>query len=173
MTTQVTEAQIIEADLQNKIKNLNLHFEEQQQANKILQSEAYKRGDKKGRQDALKRSKSITHGFVSENFAPLFNHHDWNPKDFRHMGDPIDYLVIPGMSLVHQAGAQANVEEVVLLDIKTGNSQLNTVQRRIRDAVVNGRVRFATYNTDKGQLRCWPPSLESAQLKLPLKTNTK
>ena len=84
-------------------------------------------------------------GFVSEQFAPLLT--QFNPKDFRHFGDPIDYLVIKGLS---DARDGTDIEEIVLLDIKSGNSQLNSVQRKIRDAVKAGKVRFATFNPEKG-----------------------
>lgn len=154
-------------DLQEILVDQRAHLDTVQKKAEVEIASALKRGEKYGRADAIKRSKSVAHGFTSENFAPLLQDHDWNPKDFRHMGDPIDYLVVPGMSLVHQMGARANVDEVILLDIKTGNSGLNTVQRRIRDAVVDGRVRFATYNTDKGQLRKWPPDPEPNQMELP------
>ena len=125
-------------------------------------------GDKRvkaARADAVKRSKAVGHGFSSENLAP-FNQVRWVTKDFRHMGDPVDYLVVAGMSNVHALGAKAIVDEVVLLDIKTGKAKLNTIQRRIRDAVVAGRVRFAVLNTDTGQLRLWPPDPPPKQLEL-------
>ena len=154
-------------DLQDVLADQRAHVQTIQQKSEVEAQQAFTKGEKHGRADALKRSKSVTHGFTSENFAPLFQDHDWNPKDFRHMGDPIDYLVVPGMSLVHQMGARANVDEVILLDIKTGKSQLNTVQRRIRDAIIYGRVRFATYNTDTGKLRKWPADPDPKQLELP------
>lgn len=110
---------------------------------------------KAARADAVKRATAVAHGFESENFAPLIDER-WNHKDFRHMGDPIDYLVLDGMSDI-RGNSKLPLEEVVLLDIKTGGSQLNTIQRRIRDAVIEGRVRFAVFNTDTGITRAWPP----------------
>jgi predicted Holliday junction resolvase-like endonuclease len=125
---------------------------------------------KNARVDAVKRAQAVAHGFEGENFAPLLQNR-WNHKDFRHMGDPIDFLVLAGMDNVRHSKAGTALDEVVLLDIKTGKSQLSTIQRRIRDAVVQGRVRFAVYNTDTGRLRCWPADPEPSQLLLPLKEN--
>ena len=111
---------------------------------------------KAARKDAVKRARAVAHGFSSENLAPLIIN-QWDPKDYRHMGDPIDYLVIAGMDKIRQNKAGTPIEEIILLDIKTGKSQLNTIQRRIRDAVVNQQVRFAIYNTDTHKLQTWPP----------------
>lgn len=113
-----------------------------------------KAAEQAARKDSLKRSKFVAHGFSSENFAPLLQEH-WSHKDFRHMGDPIDYIVFAGADQIRNK-EQHDLDEVILLDIKTGKSQLNTIQRRIRDAVVAGRVRFATFNTDTGTTRTWP-----------------
>lgn len=112
-----------------------------------------KRAEKLARADALSKSKAVSHGFSSENFAPLLMDH--NHKDFRHMGDPVDFIVFSGSDSVRRK-EQKELNEIVLLDIKTGNAQLNSVQRRIRDAVVDGRVRFAVYNTDTKKTRVWP-----------------
>jgi predicted Holliday junction resolvase-like endonuclease len=111
------------------------------------------KAEKAIRADAIARSKTVNHGFTSENFAPLLM--DFSHKDFRHMGDPIDYLVPVGASEV-RAGTKDKIDKVILLDIKTGKAQLNKVQRRIRDAIVEGRIYFATYNTDTSNLRLWP-----------------
>ena len=73
---------------------------------------------------------------------------EYSPKDFRHFGDPIDYIVFDGLSEL-QKGDISELRNVVFLDIKTGNSRLNTVQRRVRDAINDGRVSFKVYNPDK------------------------
>jgi predicted Holliday junction resolvase-like endonuclease len=134
---------------------------------KLQVQAARKDGEAHGRKDALKRAQAVAHGFSGENFAPLLDNR-WDHKDFRHMGDPVDYLVFVDMDKVRNSKAGPALQEVVLLDIKTGGSQLSTIQRRIRDAVSDGRVRFAIYNTDTGELRAWPPyeEPEDRQLKL-------
>ena len=105
------------------------------------------------RKDAIARSQAITHGFSGENFAPLLT--SYNHKDFRHIGDPVDYLVIAGGADVRDR-VKDELDTIILLDIKTGNAKLNTIQRRMRDAVVAGKVRFGVFNTDTGKLRTWP-----------------
>ena len=110
--------------------------------------------EKEIRADANKRSRATMRGQATEHLAPYMIQ-GLNPKDYRFMGDPLDYLICVGSSAIHDKTTDV-IEEVMLLDIKTGKSQLSKVQRRIRDAVVEGRVVFATYNTDTEALRRWP-----------------
>lgn len=110
--------------------------------------------ERKIRADAVVRSRNVRRGLEGENFAP-FAQESWDPKDFRHIGDPVDYIVYAGSAGIKD-GTQAQLDGVVLLDIKTGKSRLNKIQRRVRDAVQEGRVQFATYNPDTEELRIWP-----------------
>ena len=110
--------------------------------------------EKEIRADANKRSRATMRGQATEHLAPYMIP-ALDAKDFRFMGDPLDYLFCVGSSAIHDKTTDT-IEEVMLLDIKTGKSQLSKVQRRIRDAVVEGRVVFATYNTDTEVLRRWP-----------------
>ena len=103
--------------------------------------------EKRVRKEALSRSRSIMRGFATEQFAP-FLQEEWKPEDYRFMGNPIDYIVFVGLSSVSD-GKASEISKVVLLDIKTGKSQLTKVQRRIRDAVEAGRVEFHVLNPDK------------------------
>lgn len=102
------------------------------------------------RKETLKKSERVARGFTVENFAP-FLQKKYSPTDFRHLGDPIDYIIYDGLTDVHQ-GVADEIKEIILLDIKTGQSRLNKGQRRIRDAVNSGKVSFKVYNPDKGEL---------------------
>lgn len=87
------------------------------------------------RQDAIVRSQSVIVGKVTEHLAPYLPEFPYNPKDARFIGSPIDILVFDGAD-------EGFVEEIVFLEIKTGNSGLSARQRQIRDAVLAGRVRW-------------------------------
>ena len=110
----------------------------------------YKNEKQKIRKETLKKSERVARGFTVENFAPYLQE-KYSPTDFRHLGDPVDYIVYDGLTDVHQ-GVSDEIKEVILLDIKTGQSRLNKAQRRIRDAVDSGKVSFQVYNPDKGEL---------------------
>lgn len=105
------------------------------------------------RADAVQRAKVVNKGFDGETFSP-FLIQEWSAKDFRHIGDPIDYMVFIGAEDV-RSNLQSELDGIVLLEVKTGDSDLNKVQRRIRDAVVNGDVEFALYNADDKTIRIW------------------
>lgn len=92
-------------------------------------------------------------GQATEHLAPLLIP-NFNAKDYRFIGNPIDYLLCKNLSN-HTDGNEEEPIFIYLLDIKTGTSQLSKVQRRIKDAVMEGRVAFATYNSDTQELKQW------------------
>lgn len=105
------------------------------------------------RDKATKSVRSILHGKTAEHFIPpLLEGYD--PRDARWIGDPIDFLVCAGANLVRD-GVEDQISEIVLVDGKTGGADLNKVQRRIRDAIVAGRVSFMVFNPDDGKSRKW------------------
>lgn len=103
------------------------------------------------RADALKKSRAVMRGQATEHLAPLMEL-KWSHKDFRFGGNPIDYVIYNGASAVTDGEADA-IESVIFLEIKTGKSSLNKVQRRIRDAIIEGRIYFAIYNSDTNKLK--------------------
>lgn len=108
---------------------------------------------KDARKDSVDKSRAVLRGQATEHLAP-FLIPDTNPKDYRFIGQPIDFLFCDGLSDITD-GEGNEIKNVVLLDIKTGQSQLNKAQRRIRDAIKAGRIVFATYNPDTETYREW------------------
>ncbi len=99
------------------------------------------------KKDVLARSRNTIRGIATEHLAPLIQK-EYNAKDFRHLGDPVDYIIFDGLSDVLDRKSN-EIVNVVLLDVKTGNARLNKVQRRIRDAIQEGKIKFEVYNPDK------------------------
>ena len=99
------------------------------------------------RKDSVQRSRRVIRGQATEHLAPLIMS-DLNIKDFRFIGNPIDYIVFSGASDVTDNTPDTQFEKIILLEIKSGKSRLNKVQRRIRDAVKNGNIEFVIYNPD-------------------------
>ena len=64
------------------------------------------------------------------------------------MGNPVDYILFDGLSDVTD-GVGDKVNSIKFIDIKTGSSNLNKVQRRIRDCIKKGNVTFEVINPDK------------------------
>jgi predicted Holliday junction resolvase-like endonuclease len=94
------------------------------------------------REDALSRSHSAVAGKATEHLAPLLPGFEFDPRDARFLGSPIDFIVFDGLS-------EGEVQEVVFVEIKTGPSAaLTTRERRVRAAVDAGRIRFLEVRID-------------------------
>ena len=132
-------------DLSTYIQSLESTYEDKLKAWKIQE-------EKRIREDAVARSRQVQKGFAAEAFAPLDLEYD--RRDYRFLGDPVDFVIFSGSSAIKD-GTKDVIDEIIFLDIKTGESTLNTTQRRIRDAISKGRVRFGTYNTDTKIPRYW------------------
>ena len=100
------------------------------------------------RKDAADRSRYILKGKIAEHMVPMvpevFRH---DPSDARFIGAPIDYLIFDGYSAVKDGNSDEDIT-VVLADIKTGNASLNRTERKIKEAVDAGRVRWETIHID-------------------------
>jgi predicted Holliday junction resolvase-like endonuclease len=94
------------------------------------------------RAESAKQSRAVHLGGIAEQIAPLLPGFPYDPKDCRWAGQPIDMIVFDGL----EGGGDINV---VFLEIKTGKSQRNKHQRRVKTAVDAGRVRFDEYRPDR------------------------
>ena len=110
-------------------------------------SEAYSAGGK----NAVEVSRRVIKGKVSEEIFPLMSGCPYVASDMKFMGMPIDYLIFDGLSDVKDAKGEIN--KIYFADIKTGNASLSLAQRKIRDAVAEGRVGWVTIQmTDDGTI---------------------
>jgi predicted Holliday junction resolvase-like endonuclease len=93
------------------------------------------------RQDAVQRSLAVTVGKVYEQLVPYLPDFPFNPKDVRFLGSPVDFVVFDGLS-------DGQVSRVVFVEIKTGAAELSGRERRVRDAVREGRVEWQELRLD-------------------------
>lgn len=91
------------------------------------------------RSDAIKRSKAVRGGQVVEQVAPFLPDFPCNPADARFIGKPVDFVAFPGLSETD------SVDEVLLIEVKTGQSALSSREKEIKKAVKAGRVRYVEY----------------------------
>ncbi len=87
------------------------------------------------RKEAVHKSRSVTLGKVVEHIAPFSPLFPFNPRDARFIGNPVDFVIFDGAT-------EGEVRRVVLVEVKSGLSTLTTKQRKIRDAVQEGRVEW-------------------------------
>ncbi len=97
---------------------------------------------KEERADAVKRSRSVITGQMSEQIAPFLKDFPCNPSDVRFIGKPVDFIGFSGLA---EKGA---VDEIVLIEVKTGNSSLNKNEKEIKNAVQEKRFRYIEYRIE-------------------------
>lgn len=94
-------------------------------------------------------SAHTTRGQLLEKWTPFVSaegiDEHWRVEDWQFLGAPIDYVVFDWR--------QDKVEnltngKIVLLDVKSGKSQLTSKQRRIRDLIKAGRVEWREIRLD-------------------------
>ncbi|AIW89015.1 MULTISPECIES: Holliday junction resolvase-like protein [unclassified Treponema] len=93
---------------------------------------------KMAREDAVKRSRAVLNGQLSEQFAAFFPGFPADPTEIRFVGKPVDFVAFPGLST-------GTVDEVLFVEVKTGNAALSKVERSLRDAVEKKNVRYTEY----------------------------
>ena len=100
------------------------------------------------RKDATDRSRVVIKGRIAEHMVPMIpDVFRYDPSDARFIGAPIDYLIFDGYTRVKDGNSDEPIV-VVLADIKTGSAQLNKTEKRIKEAVEAGRVRWETIRLD-------------------------
>ncbi len=87
------------------------------------------------RRAAVAHSRAVVFGQAAEQLVPLTSGFPFDPSESRFLGHPVDYVVFEGLN-------DDGDVEVVLVEVKTGKARLSSRERRVRDAVDAGRVRF-------------------------------
>lgn len=93
----------------------------------------------KEKKKSLNQSRAVIKGQIYEQFAPFNNQFPVNPSECSFLGKPIDFVCFKGLD-------NREIEEIIFIDIKTGNSQLSKMQKSLKKAVDEKRVRFETIN---------------------------
>ena len=113
--------------------------------NDALRSQLHERILAEGeiRADAVKRSSAVVTGKVTEHLAPYMAEFPYDPRDARFLGTPVDLIVFDGMS-------QDALREIVFLEIKSRDGALSARERRVREAVLEGRVAWKEFRVKGG-----------------------
>jgi len=100
-------------------------------------AEAVKWEEEKARatKEAVTQSRAVLGGKFTEQMAPYLPEFQYDPTEARFIGSPIDLIVFPGL-------AQGDPREIIIMEIKTGGSQLTAPQRKIRQLIEDGMVRW-------------------------------
>ena len=90
------------------------------------------------REDAIKQSRAVLSGQFSEQIAPYLPDFPFKPTEARFIGKPIDFVVFKGMD-------EQEIDEIVFVEVKSGQSQLSKIQKSLKSAVENKKVSWHEY----------------------------
>ncbi|MBS3101175.1 hypothetical protein J4204_03505 [Candidatus Woesearchaeota archaeon] len=90
------------------------------------------------REDAIKHSRAVLSGQFSEQIAPYLPDFPFKPTEARFIGKPIDFIVFRGMD-------DKKIDEVVFVEVKSGQGALNKVEKTLKEAVQNKKVEWHEY----------------------------
>ena len=93
------------------------------------------REEQKIRQDAVHRSHAVIKGKITEHLVPWFSKFPYNPSDARFLGSPVDFIIFNGLS-------EGNLNEIVIVEVKTGSSSLSPRERSVARIVEDRKIRF-------------------------------
>ena len=94
------------------------------------------------RNDAVKRSRAVLNGQLTEQISPFLPKFPCSPSDVQFLGKPVDFIAFSGLS------ASDHVDEILFIEVKTGSSALSSREKEVRRAVQEGRVRYVEYRMD-------------------------
>ena len=76
-----------------------------------------------------KKSSEIRTGQIAEHFTPLLKDFKYNHKQARFLATPIDFVIFED-------------DEIIFMEVKTGNSHLTATQRIVRDLIKEKKVKW-------------------------------
>ncbi|MFH1399417.1 MAG: Holliday junction resolvase-like protein [Candidatus Woesearchaeota archaeon] len=94
------------------------------------------------RTDAIERSRAVLTGNFSEQLAPYLPGFKYSPTEVRFIGKPVDFIVFKGLD-------NKAPEEVIFVEVKSGQAELSTPERKLRDAINDKKVSFEVYRIPK------------------------
>ena len=107
----------------------------------LLLDEWKTKEEKSIREDAYQRSRAVSFGKTIEHYVPFMKNFPVDPKDAKFFGKPIDYV----------AFVDANSKKkcsIHFIEVKSGQSNLNSRQSNIKDAILEGRIHWHEFNVN-------------------------
>lgn len=79
-----------------------------------------------------KKSSEVRTGLIAEQMAPFLEGFPYDPKSAVFLGRPLDFVVF-------------DEDGIHFVEVKSGNAQLSSKQRMLRDSIRESRVTFEVY----------------------------
>jgi len=136
-------------DYRGEVSNLRQQMRCLEDEKSILQDDFLLMTSEMKKQKGRAASAHTQRGLLLEKWCPFLEHEeidpDWDAKDWSFLGQPIDYIVF---NWFNDKEENAEKGKVIMLDVKSGASQLSTKQRRIRDLIKAGKVEWKEIRLD-------------------------
>ncbi len=94
------------------------------------------------RKDAIMKSRAILGGNFSEQLAPFLPNFKHLPTECKFLGKPIDLLVFRGLD-------DKRIDEVVFVEVKSGDSKLTLTEKKLKEAIEGKRVSWEEYRVPR------------------------
>lgn len=90
------------------------------------------------RKEAIMQSRAVLGGQFSEQLAPFLPNFKYTPTECRFVGKPVDLIVFKGMD-------GKNINEVIFVEVKSGNSKLSPQEKNLKETIEKKKVRWEEY----------------------------
>lgn len=90
------------------------------------------------RKEAIKQSRAIIGGQMSEQIAPYLPNFKYKPTEIRFIGKPIDFIVFEGMD-------KKDIRKIIFIEVKSGKSTMSVHERKLRNTIKEGKVSWEEY----------------------------
>ena len=90
------------------------------------------------RKEAIMKSRAVLGGQFSEQLAPFLHDFKYLPTECRFVGKPIDLIVFKGMD-------EKDINEVVFVEVKSGNARLSEHEKKLKEVIDKKKVRWEEY----------------------------
>lgn len=94
------------------------------------------------KQEAIAKSRAVIGGQFSEQLAPYLPDFKYLPTECRFLGKPIDLIVFKGMD-------EKSIDEIIFVEIKSGDSKLSAHEKNLKDAILAKKVKWEEYRIPK------------------------
>jgi len=94
------------------------------------------------RKDAIAKSRAVLSGMFSEQLAPFLPNFNYKPTECRFLGKPIDFICFKGLD-------EKDVDEIVFVEVKSGNAKLSSTEKKLKEAIEKKKVRWEEYRVSR------------------------
>ena len=90
------------------------------------------------RREAIAKSRAVIGGHFSEQLAPFLPNFKYLPTECKFLGKPVDLIVFKGLD-------EKKIDEIVFVEVKSGNAKLSATEKSLKEAIEKKKVRFEEY----------------------------